>query len=330
MSLRVVFFGTPDFSVPTLEQLIASAEITVVGVVTQPDKRRGRGKQFSPSPIKEIAQTHSIPLWQPTRIKRAPEVMSDLRALGADFFVVVAYGQILSQEILDIPRYGCVNNHASLLPVYRGAAPIQWALYHGERETGMTTMLMDAGMDTGAILLQERLAIALTDNAQILREKLAHLGATLIIPTLKKLAAGTLEPQHQRNADATYARLIQKSDYALDWSRDAGSLHHQIRGFYPYCSTLWQGTSLRAIASLPLVPEYQNQLPEDLIPWVTQAQEMTGAAGEVIAIAKGRGPIIQTGNGGLLLEQVQLSGKRIQSGSDFVNGVRLKQGDRLG
>ncbi|MDG2990146.1 methionyl-tRNA formyltransferase [Candidatus Synechococcus calcipolaris G9] len=328
--MRVVFFGTPNFAVPTLEQLIDHRDISVVGVVTQPDKRRGRGQQFSPSPVKKIAQAHDIPLWQPTKIKRSPEVIQELRSLDADFFVVVAYGQILSQEILDIPRYGCVNNHGSLLPAYRGAAPIQWALYDGERETGMTTMLMDAGMDTGAILLQERLGISLTDNAQTLGEKLAAVGAELMIPTLLQLQSGEITPQAQNEQDATYARLIQKEDYVLDWSRNALALHHQIRGFYPHCYGTWNGVSLKAIASLPLVPECGDQLPPELGAWLGAAKITAGVAGEVVGLVKGRGPVIQTGQGGLLLEQVQLSGKRVQSGWDFVNGVRLALGDLLG
>lgn len=330
MSLRVVFFGTPTFAVPTLEQLIAHSDISLVGVVTQPDKRRGRGQQFSPSPVKDIAQAHGLPLWQPTKIKRSPEVISALKSLDADFFVVVAYGQILSQEILDIPRYGCVNNHGSLLPAYRGAAPIQWALYCGEPETGMTTMLMDAGMDTGAILLQERLRISLTDNAHTLGEKLAEVGAELIIPTLLQFQRGEIRPQAQNNQDATYARLIQKADYVLDWSRNALALHHQIRGFYPHCYTTWNGSPLKAIATLPLVPECGDQLPPELLSWIAPVKITTGVPGEVVGLVRGRGPVIQTGQGGLLLEQVQPNGKRVQSGWDFVNGARLALGDRLG
>ena len=152
--MKIVFFGTPQFAVPTLEALLGSPEFEVAAVVTQPDKRRGRGNDLSPSPVKTIAQSHQIPVWQPQRVKKDAETLETLRSLNADVFVVIAYGQILSQEILDLPKFGCVNVHGSILPKYRGAAPIQWCLYHGETETGMTTMLMDAGMDTGGDVVE--------------------------------------------------------------------------------------------------------------------------------------------------------------------------------
>lgn len=178
--MRIVFFGTPQFAVPSLESLLGHPEFEVVAVVTQPDKRRGRGNQLTPSPVKTVALAHQIPVWQPQRVKKEVETLVQLKQSGADAFVVVAYGQILSQEILDMPRLGCINVHGSLLPKYRGAAPIQWCLYHGEVETGITTMLIDAGMDTGAMLLKAYTPIHLLDNAQDLAQKLAKLGANLL------------------------------------------------------------------------------------------------------------------------------------------------------
>ena len=172
--MKIVFFGTPQFAVPSLKALLAHPKFEVIGIVTQPDKRRGRGGKVTPSPIKAIAQDFApaCPIWQPARIKTDTATLAALDALKADAFVVIAYGQILSQAMLDMPKWGCVNAHGSILPKYRGAAPIQWCLYHGEKETGVTTMLMDAGMDTGPVLMEEAIAIALTDNAWQVAEKL--------------------------------------------------------------------------------------------------------------------------------------------------------------
>ncbi|MEQ8957096.1 MAG: methionyl-tRNA formyltransferase, partial [Coleofasciculus sp. C2-GNP5-27] len=177
--MNVIFFGTPQFAVPTLERLINHSDFNVLGVVTQPDKRRGRGNKLSSSPIKTLALTHQLQVWQPKRVKKHTETLSQLNQAGADVFVVVAYGQILSPEILDMPRLGCVNVHGSILPKYRGAAPIQWCLYHGETETGITTMLMDAGMDTGPMLLKAHTPIGLLDDAHQLAVRLSNLGADL-------------------------------------------------------------------------------------------------------------------------------------------------------
>ena len=182
--MKVVFFGTPYFAVPTLEKLLNHGDIEVLAVVTQPDKRRERGNKLIPSPVKTVAIDHNLPVWQPQRIKKESETLTQLRESGADVFVVVAYGQILSPEILDMPRWGCVNVHGSILPKYRGAAPIQWCLYNGETETGITTMLMDVGMDTGAMLLKATTPIKLLDHAQDLAQRLSVIGGDLLIETL--------------------------------------------------------------------------------------------------------------------------------------------------
>jgi methionyl-tRNA formyltransferase len=206
--MKVIFFGTPQFAVPTLEKLLAHPDLEVVAVVTQPDKRRGRGNRLIPSPIKKLAVAHNLPVWQPARIKKHAETLEKLKAANADVFVVVAYGQILSQEILDMPRLGCINVHGSILPKYRGAAPIQWCLCHGETETGITTMQMDAGMDTGPMLLKAYTSIALLDNAHQIAEKLANQGADILIQTLLKCDRGEISPIPQSDAEATYASLI--------------------------------------------------------------------------------------------------------------------------
>ncbi|MBO3461005.1 methionyl-tRNA formyltransferase [Aetokthonos hydrillicola Thurmond2011] len=328
--MKVVFFGTPEFAVPTLEKLINHSEIEVLAVVTQPDKRRERGNQLTPSPVKLLAQSFNIPVWQPARVKKDAETLNQLKQIGADVFVVVAYGQILSQEILDMPKLGCVNVHGSILPKYRGAAPIQWCLYNGETQTGITTMLMDAGMDTGAMLLVATTPIGLLDNADDLAQKLAHVGGDLLIETLLKLERHEIEPIPQDNSEATYAPLIKKEDYWLDWSKSALALHNQIRGFYPNCNATFRNQSLKITATAPLGTAFALDLTPELRALVDKLPDLSRESckpGEVVSIAKGMGAIAQTGEGLLLLREVQLAGKRPQSGWDFVNGARLAVGE---
>ncbi len=327
--MKVVFFGTPGFAVPGLERLLEHPAFEVLAVVTQPDKRRGRGNQTTPSPIKSIALAHHLPVWQPQRIKKDPQTLNQISQIEADVFVVVAYGQILSQEILDMPRLGCINVHGSILPKYRGAAPIQWCLYNGETQTGITTMLMDAGMDTGAMLLKAVTPIQLLDNAQDLAARLAELGADLLVETLLKLSQG-IQSIPQDESQATYAPLIQKQDYLLDWSKSAIALHNQIRGFFPNCVALFRGQALKIIATAPLGAVYLPELPpqlnlEDLSLLTTQSS----CVGEIVSIAKSIGPVVQTSEGLLLLREVQLAGSRPQSGWDFANGSRLAVGEVL-
>lgn len=256
--------------------------------------------------------------------------MAKLREAEADVFVVVAYGQILSQEILDMPQLGCINVHGSILPKYRGAAPIQWCLYHGEKETGITTMLMDAGMDTGAMLLKVWAGITLLDNAATLGERLSEMGADVLVETLLKLGRGETSAIPQDASEATYAPLIKNHDYAIDWSKSAIALHNQVRGFYPDCVTSFRGNSLKIIATAPLGPEYWLKLPPDLRrleqDWSTLS-ELSGKCGEVVKVVKNLGQIVQTGEGLLLLREVQLAGKKVQSGWDFANGTRLTAGE---
>lgn len=313
--MKVVFFGTPNFAIPTLERLLAS-NFEVLAVVTQPDKRRGRGNQTTASPVKSAAKARQIPVFSPQRIKKDPETLSHLRGLNADVFVVIAYGQILSQEILDIPRLGCINVHGSILPKYRGAAPINWCLYHGETQTGITTMLMDAGMDTGAMLLKATLPIGLLDNAQDLADKLADLGADLLIETLVKWEKQEITSIPQDDTQATYAPLIQKSDYVLDWHKSAIALHNQVRGFFPNCTTTFRGQLIKILSTIPLEADSIS------VP--------NSNPGTVVSIVKGLGAVMQTGTGLLALKEVQLAGKKSQSVSDFVNGNRLTVGEVLG
>lgn len=331
--MKIVFFGTPEFAVPSLQRLLSQPGFEVLAVVTQPDKRRGRGNDLIPSPVKAIATAQQLPVWQPKSVKKNAETLANLRATQADVFVVVAYGQILSQEILDMPRLGCVNSHGSMLPKYRGAAPIQWSLYHGDRETGITTMLMDAGMDTGAMLLEVRTPVGVLENFEQVAARLADLSGELLVQTLLGLAAGSVSPRPQDAHQATYAPLIQKQDYELDWSRPAIALHNQVRGFYPNCFTQFRGDNLKVTVTVPLHADLWAELPDAYqalqSQWLTwQASAM--APGQVVAIAKGWGPVVQTGEGLLLLQTVQLAGKRSQSGSDFANGTRLAIREQLG
>lgn len=330
--MKVIFFGTPEFAVPTLRALLEHPEFEVLAVVSQPDKRRGRGKELSPSPVKKVALEHNLPVWQPARIKKDPETLNLLREAGADVFVVVAYGQILSQEILDMPKFGCVNVHGSILPKYRGAAPIQWCIYEGEKETGITTMLMNAGMDTGPMLLKAFTAVKLFDNAWDVAEVLAEQGASLLIETLLKLQAGEVEAIPQDDNLATYAPLIKKEDFLLDWSRSAISLHNQVRGFYPNCVARFRGEAIKVLATVPLGPDFWESLPAEFDFLEKSWEELSslgGNVGEVVSVVKNLGPVIKTGEGLLLLNSVQLAGKRPQSGWDFVNGARLPVGEIL-
>ena len=331
--MKIVFFGTPDFAVPTLEKLLENKDFHVMSVVTQPDKRRERGNKLTPSPVKVFATDHHIPVWQPERVKKDVETLTQLKQIEADIFVVIAYGQILSKKILDMPKLGCINVHGSILPQYRGAAPIQWSIYNGEKETGITTMLMDRGMDTGDMLLKATIPIQLLDNAQVLAEKLAITGADLLIETLYKLERQEVTPIPQDHAAATYASLIQKPDYNLDWGQSAIQLHNQIRGFYPNCTATFRNQALKITATVPLEDAYIHELPEPLpekIHKIPNLSTISGQPGEVVNITKGLGAIVQTGVGLLLLREVQLTGKRPQSGWDFVNGTRLTVGEVMG
>jgi methionyl-tRNA formyltransferase len=328
--MKIVFFGTPQFAIPTLTKLLATPQVEVLGIVTQPDKIRGRGNKVMPSPVKELATSHQLPIWQPQRIKKDPETIAALRELAADVFVVIAYGQILSQEILDLPKLGCINVHGSLLPQYRGAAPIQRCLTDGVTVTGITTMLMDAGMDTGAMLLKAETPVSLWDNADSLAVRLAEIGAELLVTTLNEFERIT--PIPQEHSAATYAPPIQKSEYTIDLSQSSTSIHDRIRGFYPNCATTFRNQPLKILATAPLTATIADLLPPllQLQSEIASLDLSNFAPGSIVKIAKGLGLIVKTGEGCILFQQVQLPGKRPQSGADLVNGMRLEVGEMLG
>lgn len=327
--MKIVFFGTPQFAVPTLIKLLEHDEIEVVAVVTQPDKRRGRGSKTQPSAVKQVALEHNLPVWQPKRIKKDRDTLDHLKATKADAFIVVAYGQILSLEILEMPKLGCINVHGSLLPKYRGAAPIQWSIVNGDRTTGITTMLMDVGMDTGDMLLKAETAIGLLDNAHDLAVTLAAQGADLLLETLFKLEQQTITPTPQDNSLATHARMIEKSDFAINWSKSAIAIHNQVRGFFPNCFATLEDKKLKISATVPITQDTIDDLPEEYRSIQQQYSELaalTGKPGTIVKNIKNQGVIVQTSSGLLLLKQVQLAGKRAQSGWDFVNGMRIEVG----
>ncbi|OYQ65533.1 methionyl-tRNA formyltransferase [Pseudanabaena sp. SR411] len=314
--MRIVFFGTPDFAVPTLEKLLSEPDFEVVGVVSQPDTRRGRGNQVSPPPVKAaaIARNPDLKIWQPERLKKDKTILAELESLEADVFVVVAYGQILSKKILNMPKYGCINVHGSLLPKYRGAAPIQWAIANGESITGITTMQMDAGIDTGAMLLKAELEILPEDNTDTLSGKLANLGADLLVDTLRQLT--TITPEPQDDTLSCYSPMIGREDWELDWKLEAIALHNRIRAFYPNCYTDFRGQRLK-VTKTELISE-----------GISESSNLEDV-GKIDQILKGKGFVVQTGKGLLLVKEVQPAGKKLQSGWDFVNGMRIAIGESL-
>ncbi|MGK7910615.1 MAG: methionyl-tRNA formyltransferase [Synechococcus sp.] len=325
--MKVVFFGTPSFALSTLKALLDRHEFDVAAVVSQPDRPKGRGKKLQPTPVKALAESAGIPVWQPERIKKSEETLQALEALEADAFVVVAYGQILSQRILDMPRLGCINVHGSLLPAYRGAAPIQWAIANGDAETGITTMQMDIGMDTGDMLLKRSVEISPNATSAELAEILSPLGAELLVETLLKLDEGTLTAEPQSEELATYASLLSKSDFELDWSQSALELHNRIQAFSPNCFTEFSGQRCKIIRSKS--PLLENPAPA-IAGQMATAQASGASPGTVVDIHKGQGFYVQTGDGRLRLTQVQLAGKKAQSAWDFANGVRLEVGQTFG
>ena len=305
---RVVFMGTPQFAVPTLMELAPRYE--VIMVVTQPDRRSGRGRQLRPPPVKQAAQRLGLPVWQP-RTLRAPEAVTRLRELAPDVVVVAAYGQILSPEVLEVPPYGCINVHPSLLPRYRGAEPVAAAILAGEKETGVTIMLMDEGMDTGPILAQRAVPIAPDDTRASLTEKLSHSGAELLVETLPHWLDGEIEPQPQNNVSASYAPQLRKEDGEIDWSQPAVIIERMIRAYDPWPGTYtyWRGRLLKVLRARPL-------------------GQQQGEVGQVVETSEG--VAVVTGQGALLLEEVQLAGRRAMAVEEFLRGQRDFVGSVLG
>jgi len=304
---NIVFFGTPDFAVPTLEALLKGPD-RVVAVVTQPDRGRGRGQRVIPSPIKKVALAHGLPSYQPDRVKD-PSFQEEVKKLQPELFVVVAYGQILPKSLLDIPKYGAINVHASLLPRFRGAAPISWALLKGEKLTGITTMMMDTGMDTGDILLQSEISIGERETFETLHDRLAELGAQLLKETIAGLKSGKITPVSQDHSGATYAPLIKKEDGRIDWSKEAEEIDRQVRAFNPWpgAYTQWEDRLLKVFGGE--VGQGNPQGENGSISWLGT---------DVIEV--------KTGKGCYRIREVQLEGGRRLSVRDFLQGHRVRVG----
>jgi methionyl-tRNA formyltransferase len=309
-TLNIVFGGTPDFAVPALEALIAAGH-HIVAVYTQPDRPAGRGQLLTQSPVKETALRHGLNVEQPVTL-RDPAAAQRLLSFQPDVMVVVAYGLILPTAILEVPRLGCVNIHGSILPRWRGAAPIHRALLAGDRTTGVSIMCMDAGLDTGPVLSVHETPIGEHETAASLHDRLAALGAEALVATLEKFASGALVPRAQSTTGVTYAHKIRKEEARLDWRRSAVELHAQVRAFnpWPVAETLWQGRQLRVWEAVPIRVETHD------------------APGKIMS-ADANGIVVATGDGALSLLRVQLAGRKQMSAHEFLNAHRIA-GDVLG
>ena len=318
--MRIVFCGTPSFAVPTLKHLLAQTDFEIVGVITQPDRPRGRGQDVSFSAVKEAALAAKLAVHQPEKI-RTPETETLLRKLAPDGVVIIAYGQIIPAKLLPIPKLGWTNLHASLLPKYRGAGPINWAIVNGETRTGVTTMRIDAGMDTGDMLLQREIEIGAKETAPELAARLSEIGAPLLAETLRGLAAGTIVPRAQNPAEASYAPMLKREDGRIDWKRPATEIYNRMRGFAPWpgAYTTFRGQSCHV--------------------WGEPASKGEGAGSP-----RGRGEaapgtlyaeknelFVCCGDTTVLsLSAVKLEGRKPVKAGDFANGARLKSSERFG
>ena len=307
--LRILFAGTPDFSVPPLRALLES-EHQVVGVHTQPDRPAGRGRKLQPSPVKQVAQEAGVPVHQPVTLRQA-EAVETIAALAPDLMVVVAYGLILPPEVLAIPRLGCVNIHASLLPRWRGAAPIQRAIEAGDRVTGVSIMQMDEGLDTGPVYLMRETPIEREDTAATLHDRLARLGAEALMEALPGIAAGTLQPRPQDESGATYAPKLEKKEAFIDWAQPAWRIERKVQAFnpWPVAQTRYEQANLRI--------------------WEAHAIEGMAAAPGTVMAAGREGVDVATGDGLLRITRLQMPGKKPVTAQDFINAHAI-QGVVLG
>lgn len=317
--MKIIFMGTPDFSVGTLEALVEAGH-DVCLAVTQPDKAKGRGKEMQFTPVKEAAVRLGIPVYQPKKI-RQPECVDELRKYQADVMVVIAFGQILPKEILELTPYGCINVHASLLPKYRGAAPIQWSIIGGEEVTGVTTMQMDEGLDTGDMLLKTEVTITPEETGESLHDKLAEAGAALCVKTLEALQAGTVQPEKQGESPTPYAKMLDKKMGNIDWARPAEEIERLVRGLnsWPSAYTHWDGKALKI--------------------WKADVTERVDQTGEGSSIAEAEpGTVVrvekdcfyvQTGKGLLAVKELQIPGKKRMETSAFLRGYTLETGTVL-
>jgi methionyl-tRNA formyltransferase len=311
--LRVIFMGTPEFACPTLQMLIDRGE-DVIAVVTQPDRPKGRGQKTLPPPVKVLAEKHGIPVLQPAKV-RALEFIEVMKEMKPDVAVVVAFGQILPKALLEIPRFGCINVHASLLPRYRGAAPLNWCIINGETETGVTTMLMDVGLDTGAMLVKKSTPIDPDEDTESLHDRLSILGAEALAETLDLLAAGKLVPEKQNDSLSCYASMLKKEDGLIDWNRDAQTIKNKVRGMSP-----WPGAFTWLDGKL--VKIYRVRTKETLPGRVETAGTVLRADRDGIEVA--------CTDGAIIIDELQLEGRKRLPAGEFLAGCKIAPGTVLG
>src|SRR6266704_2497109 len=325
--MRLLFCGTPQFAVPTLKHLLARPEFDVLGVISQPDRPRGRGQQLSVSPVKDVALAAHLPVHQPEKI-RNPEVQQLLEKLAPDVIVIIAYGQIIPARLLPIPRHGWINLHASLLPKYRGAAPIHWAIANGETRTGLTTMRIDAGMDTGEILLQRPINISPDDTTASLATRLAEAGAPLMAETLRGVGAGTISAKPQDHAQATSAPLLKKDDGKIDWARPGHEIYNRMRAFTPWpgAFTTFRGNTYHLVAE-----SVSNQISAapSLVPGTLRiVKDFWASPGTP---AKPAALLVSCGGATeLRVLSVKREGGKSADALEFAHAVRLTEGERFG
>ena len=315
--MRIIFLGTPEFAVPTLTELIACPMACVVALVTQPDRAAGRGRKLHQPPTKVLAERHGIPVFQPERLSKSPEIVEAMRALKPDVLVTAAFGQILRKSVLELAPYGVLNLHGSLLPKYRGAAPVNWAIINGEIITGVTTLFSDEGIDTGPMLLQREVAIGPDTTSDELSHVLSVIGAGVVLETLEAIRTNTIKPQPQDNDQATYAPMLNKELGQIDWSKPSACIHNLVRGLVS-----WPGTYT-----------YLNHLPVKVLKTALAEQTQTSLVvpGEVVSV--GEQVLVAVGGEGeqlIRLVEVQPPSRPKMSAQDWANGVRLKVGTVLG
>jgi methionyl-tRNA formyltransferase len=342
--MKVLFWGTPAYAVPSLDALVEAGH-TLVGVVSQPDRRRGRGAALMPSPVKARALELDLPVFTPQRIRREPELQASLAGLGAEISVVVAFGQILPPEVLAQPPFGCWNGHGSLLPRWRGAAPIQWSLIEGDARTGVGIMAMEAGLDTGPLLLERSLAIGLNENAEQLGARLSALTAELLVEALPRIEAAGPGPESERlqrlqvrpqaEEGVCHARLLHAEDRLIDWSQPALAIHRRVMGMYPTAHTRFAQQRLRLLATEPLVRRLADQLSPEAAAlvdrWPSGQGEIAQAdPGTILAVEPGLGLVLASGGCPLLLRSAQLEGKSPASGRVLVQQLEARCGTLLG
>jgi len=308
--MKIVFMGTPDFAVPSLQALIDN--FGVEAVFTQPDKPKGRGKSLAISSVKELALKYNIKVLQPQKLRKEEDVIEALRYMNPDFIVVVAYGQILSKEILEIPKYACINLHASLLPKYRGAAPINWAIIKGEEKTGNTTMLMDVGLDTGDMLLKQEVTIEKNMNTGELHDILMNKGAELLVETINKMYEGNIKPEKQKESDTLYASMLNKEMAKINWDMSSQDIHNFIRGLnpWPVAYTIYNGVVMKIYKAEPILEEPKCK------------------AGTIIAVSE-KGIKVSCKDGAILVKEIQFPGKKVLTVEQYTRGNVIETGTVL-